>query len=713
MALCVASPLIPSEGVTKGVGIGLVMAWLVVLFTTCATTATAARPRLRFQATDAALLVFLLLHTISALVMAGHGQPRQTFHMMWQWISLGASFFLMRQLIRGAIEARAVVVVMVALAVCVAMHGYYQYFYSLPRDIRMYEADPDGELLKAGINAPPGSIIRKQFESRLRSAEPIATFTLTNSLAGLLAPWLLFAVATGVLSRGTNAKRLRVAAALSAFLIGGCLVLTKSRTAWLAVVCGFAFLMVYGRRTGWRPGWKAVSIGGGTIAALFLIGVGVGAVDIEVLTESSKSLLYRAQYWHGTMGVIREHPLFGCGPGNFQQYYPAHKLPAASETIADPHNFLLEVWASAGTPALLALVAVFVCFAVAIARPARQIADAEEQHPDATESERPVYWGALVGGPLAIGIGLVVQHQPPMEVFLVGFPIATFVVVAWHDWVVKGELGLLPLSAALLGLAINLLAAGGISFAGVSLTIWVLLAVGLNHFASGDDWRAPSQAVVGGIAIAALLLLGGFWFTTFQPVLNATNEIDAAMAQLQLGRFPQGEQHLVAAAEADPYDARAWRELANLRNHIWLNSPNERGEAAFRQAMQGLLDRDKHSEGTLRECGNWLVNAFRRTGSQGYLEEALEFYREAGTLYPNYNLGRAQIAWTLHLLGRPDAAQAAEEALRLDSLNPHSEQRLAVRLLYDRPANTAGQPPSAADRDAEQLMDELRKLLRK
>ena len=44
--------------------------------------------------------------------------------------------------------------------------------------------------------------------------------------------------------------------------------------------------------------------------------------------------------------------MLGVGPGNFQQTYPAYKLPQASESVADPHNFLLEVWATAGGPAL-------------------------------------------------------------------------------------------------------------------------------------------------------------------------------------------------------------------------------------------------------------------------------------------------------------------------------------------------------------------------
>ncbi len=55
--------------------------------------------------------------------------------------------------------------------------------------------------------------------------------------------------------------------------------------------------------------------------------------------------------------MIAEHPLLGCGPGNFKNAYTAYKLPEASEEVADPHNFVLEIWATAGTLTMLVFVA--------------------------------------------------------------------------------------------------------------------------------------------------------------------------------------------------------------------------------------------------------------------------------------------------------------------------------------------------------------------
>ena len=109
-------------------------------------------------------------------------------------------------------------------------------------------------------------------------------------------------------------------------------------------------------------GWKLPAVVGLTVAVLLTMGIAVGGLDRQVFSEASKSLGYRAQYWQSTMRMIAECPLTGCGPGNFQYEYTRFKLPEASEEVADPHNFLLEVWATAGTPAMLALLAVLMCF---------------------------------------------------------------------------------------------------------------------------------------------------------------------------------------------------------------------------------------------------------------------------------------------------------------------------------------------------------------
>ena len=88
------------------------------------------------------------------------------------------------------------------------------------------------------------------------------------------------------------------------------------------------------------------------IHGLVLLAAKFGYLDLQVLSEAKKSLGYRLEYWQATAAMIRDYPLSGCGVGNFQAYYAKYKLPQSSEMVADPHNFLFEIAATSGLPAL-------------------------------------------------------------------------------------------------------------------------------------------------------------------------------------------------------------------------------------------------------------------------------------------------------------------------------------------------------------------------
>src|SRR5208282_2916631 len=88
----------------------------------------------------------------------------------------------------------------------------------------------------------------------------------------------------------------------------------------------------------------------------------------DLAKAAATSFGYRVQYWQATLRMIADRPLLGCGPGNFQDLYTQYKLPEASEEVADPHDFLLEVWATAGTPAMLALLCILGLFGASMRR---------------------------------------------------------------------------------------------------------------------------------------------------------------------------------------------------------------------------------------------------------------------------------------------------------------------------------------------------------
>ena len=145
-----------------------------------------------------------------------------------------------------------------------------------------------------------------------------------------------------------------------------CLLLTKSRSGYIAAGVGLVLVWLLCRERTVRIGWKWPAAIVAVAAVLGAAAVAVGGLDRELLARASKSFGYRLQYWQSSLLMIADHPLVGCGPGNFQNAYTQYKLPEASEEVADPHNFLLEIWATAGTPAALAFLAVLGCFAWAM-----------------------------------------------------------------------------------------------------------------------------------------------------------------------------------------------------------------------------------------------------------------------------------------------------------------------------------------------------------
>ncbi|NQT11369.1 MAG: O-antigen ligase family protein, partial [Planctomycetes bacterium] len=386
--------------------------------------------------------------------------------MLWEWIALGLSFLLARQLIVTRREARAVVAVMIGLAVALSAFGLYQYAYEFPNTRADYLSDPDTALREAGLWFEPGSRERALFELRLlESREPIASFALTNSLAGYLAPWLVVAVGIGV-GAGLRRRqwRLWLALVVCVLPVAACLILTKSRSAYVA--CAFGLLLVgwlsRGRTT--RIDWKLpatiVAVGAILVAAVMVM----GGLDAKVLSEATKSLGYRTQYWRSTLSMIADHPVVGCGPGNFQNAYTRYMLPEASEEIADPHNFVMEVWATAGTPALLALVAVLGCFGYSLVQNRLERASDAPNGPREQPPRDPpppagqpdaavcVLGGALGGYLLGVWYALVssaapgvapvvVSSAPPaMLPLILVLPLAVGAVVVLWRWVDSGHM---------------------------------------------------------------------------------------------------------------------------------------------------------------------------------------------------------------------------------------------------------------------------------
>ena len=375
--LFTASLMWPSEGAIRGDGLHLAFGWLAFGAVAAIAFATGRQHPYRSSPSErlagiavAALIGGFWLSTWN--VFRVHGDRRSAMNLAIEWSAVGAAWWASRGLVRNVDGRQWIVSLVIALSVGAAIVGISQHHVTYARQGEWYRQqrakidETNGTLgVRAAVEGalaandfrrqeiPTTGQARELFERRLLdSSEPTGPFALANTLGGILAVVLVLLIG-GILQNLREHARMDLSVwaviAIVLFVVGYCLLLTKSRTAWVGLVVGITFLVVQRRATISAARLKQLLVGGLLLlTAGTAIGIGTGALDREVVLESPRSLQFRLFYWMGAVGVIAETPLFGSGPGNFRQSYLGHKVVESSEEILDPHNILLDAWCSAG-----------------------------------------------------------------------------------------------------------------------------------------------------------------------------------------------------------------------------------------------------------------------------------------------------------------------------------------------------------------------------
>lgn len=688
LALVVATSLTPSDtAAAQGVFAVPAMLWSLLTFTAFAWLAFSRGRPVRWDHLDLLAGLYLVWTLLSVVATYGVGDMRAAINAFFQSFAFVAVFWLGRRLLTTTEQRRDVLVFMVALAVTLALLGCLQYLVFYPAMQAELRANSEALLMANGI--PPDSASAEAFLNRAFSKEPLGTFALTNSLASFLLPWLLLllALAWRRLRKGGNAKPwLILVGCLLPIVV--CLLLTKSRTAILVAGVGVVAIALTQIGLAARTAWLALGALAAIVAALAVGVWWAGGLDREVLSEAPTSVLYRLQYWESTLDIIVDFPLFGCGPGNFQSTYPRYMLPEASELIADPHNFILEIAATAGLPALV----LFIAFLVGIfAR--RQTGDEAAPAPTSIPSAR--HWrlgGALFG--LLLAMPLVVLAHSSYDALagipwfvLIGVPVflaAMYLLRPLLDEVEISRPILLILTAAVF---LNLLAAGGIGFPNVATSLALLLAFCAGALPESAVERPHSWSfsrIVAKDAWALLFVVVGASHGLFySPVVYSRSYMAEADALLQEGDMLAARMPLHLAHVADPWSSEPWNSLASFELQRFLATPNsatfDSCEDAFRQA----IERNPRSFLIHGAAGDAYLAAYRTTSRPYYLDSAIKHYQQAVERYPNSGVVHARLAWAYHVAGNPSSADEAREALRLDALSPHRDKKLSRYRLND------------------------------
>lgn len=736
--LLTARWLTPTEGAAAGETLWIVQAWLGLGVLWAWGLMRTRRGPFAWSAFDVAAGLIVLGHVVSAaaLVAMADGNARTAVNMLWEWLALGTTLVILRQFVRTDEQRRQKLLwatsTVAALSVLGVLQPYVLYpqtrteYRALREELDMLAGDPSPRAMQraqairstfaaAGITGEDASLA--SFENRLDSTEPVAMFSLANTFAGLLAAGLILALGLATQriadggTRGANAASLLIAAAILF-----CLILTKSRTAWIGAAAGaatwFALNWLSSRRTretGAEAGRSVrrqriarVAVAGLLVAgAMIAVAAGTGRLDRLVVIEAPKSMRYRGEYWQGAWRVLKERPLLGSGPGNFRQHYLKYKQPESSEEVADPHNFVFDLWASGGLIALGGLAwAAFlgVRGLFRIARDNRPRLNNRLNVEDAADIHDPEDAADIRSD--AGSVGHVEAPSDEAGAFVWGAGCAFPLVAAWvwfsgfeFDWRLVGLLPVwlialyaltrrsaaIPTTAcaagAVVAVLVHLLGAGGIEMpAVVQLLIVLIVAAGpaavlddASHVASIVRPRGVRRVA----GFVALVTFGGLFVacltTATLPVFTRSILVRAG----DQATPTQSRIDFTRAAEADRLSPTPRTRLARL---YYLDSvTTDDASAGFNRAVdlqREAIRLDPHSAMEYRSLGGLYLSRFRTTEDPAQARQAADAFAFAVKRYPAHSAIRAEYAAALEAAGDLAAAGAeAQEALRLDGVN--------------------------------------------
>jgi O-Antigen ligase len=215
---------------------------------------------------------------------------------------------------------------------------------------------------------PPGDAVTDAMLVRLESGRPSGPFILPTALAGFLAitiPATLLLALGGAQSRAGRMRLARAIAVAALLVQSYAFLLTRSLGGLVALGCGLMLLI--GIRSG-GPARRTLATLMVLLAAGFASVVFLRARQGEMTSApGADPVSLRAGNWRVAVAMVREHPLFGVGPGSFGTFYPRYMQAGMNETRY-AHNSYLQLVSTWGLWILLPIGAALVGLAFRLRR---------------------------------------------------------------------------------------------------------------------------------------------------------------------------------------------------------------------------------------------------------------------------------------------------------------------------------------------------------
>lgn len=345
----------------------------------------------------------------------------------------------------------------------------------------------------------------------------------------------------------------------------------------------------------------------------------------------------------------------------------------------------MELAAVAGLPALV-IFAVFIVWSLFARRAATASVDEStvDRSDDQSVSSSAVFSGFAVALPLAVTLNLVTNNYVDTMALFLGVLMGGAVLVALRVWALNLDIPSWLPPLVIGALLFNLLAAGGVSFPGVVMTLWVMIAV-MTCDQRESGWQpSPLAALVIFVPLTLGLLLTCYQ-TAYQPVLRRQLSMGSASYYRDQGLDSAERESARQASAADPWSAQPDLFLAQLECERWSNWHDPTFLDDGEGHIQRMLALDRHSSQAEASAGYlYLLISDVETGDvEKHQKRAIYHFQRAMELYPNDAMTHAHLAMIYHNFEMPaQARESAEKALALDEFCPHEERKLANRRVF-------------------------------
>ena len=631
------------------------------------------RCQYRFTLIEVGLVLFCLAVLISSTTAAN---KRAAITNAIIFITPILTAVLLIQILDSPIKIKLVLITIAASAVLCSYQSLDQLISSNQVAIEQYEKAPQTMLAPLGIQ--PGSFQQFLFEHRLYSQGIKGYFTTSNS-AGSFAILAAFAAFALLIDKVKNQKSLTpmplstLATALAAAIITAGLLITKSKGAIIAFTIAAVMFAAYLCCPRWIKKHKKLLL---VLALLLFISAASAIITYGIKHDTlpgGPSMLVRWQYWKGAAKIYAQNQPFGIGPGNFAHAYTKYKPPAALETVADPHNFLLSLLAQYGTLGLVAFLAIlYVPLKQTISPKNSEYITKKPQlelnfKTIATISlavtsftllvirptVQPITFAASAVEKIAASILLYIT---PVLVFVAGFILLA--VEKKHSQKTQNNITIAALFCAVVACLIHNLIDFAIFEPAVFTAFWAVIAclTALNLLKNPRPCLIIKTTKLAKIITFALAVtaIWAYFNYALTPVTKTSATIRKAINQIQSGFYAHDTLEL--AEKHDPFDTTA----LNFNGRLYLQHYNttqdappellKKAEECFLAAIQRDPANFRNHE-RLSDAYNQLAQTLTQPQKNDYLQKSLDKAFDAIWLYPGsaqLRIKMAQIAEKLN-----------------------------------------------------------------